>query len=111
MRRELYAKGALCGPVGTMRRELYAALQSGVPTLVCFRKFDNDVFLSDLSTALNSIQFTINTNVNFSMWIKSFTSVLDKHAPIKSKRVKRKIQPEWFNNDIKEASKKKGCIS
>ncbi|MCU7800963.1 MAG: reverse transcriptase family protein [gamma proteobacterium symbiont of Lucinoma myriamae] len=30
-------------------------------------------------------------------------TVLNKHAPIKSKRVKRETQPEWFNVDIKNA--------
>ena len=73
----------------------------------CFRKFDNEAFLSDLSTALSRLHFTSNTDDNFSMWTKSFTSILDKHAPNKTKRVKRETQPEWFNNDIKEASKKR----
>ena len=41
------------------------------------------------------------------MWTESFTSVLDKHAPNKTKRVKCQTQPEWFNNEIKEASKKR----
>ena len=35
------------------------------------------------------------------------TSVLDRHAPIKSKRVRRERQPEWYNNDINEASRKR----
>ena len=73
----------------------------------CFRKFDNDAFLSDLSTSLNRFHYTNNIDNNFSMWTESFTSVLDKHAPNKTKRVKRQTQPEWFNNDIKEASKKR----
>jgi hypothetical protein len=29
-----------------------------------------------------------------------FNNILNKHAPIISKRVKRKIQPKWFTNDI-----------
>ena len=41
------------------------------------------------------------------MWTKSFTPVLDKHVPNKTKRVKRETQSEWFNKDIKEASKKR----
>ena len=49
----------------------------------------------------------MKANVNFSMWIESFTSILDRHVPIKTKRVKLEKQPEWFNNDIKEASLKR----
>ena len=68
-------------------------------------KFDNDAFLSDLSKSLNRLLYTSHIDDNFSMWTESFTSVLDKHAPNKTKRVKHQTQPEWFNNEIKEASK------
>ena len=73
----------------------------------CFKKFNDDLFQSDLSRTLCSLQITSDTNVNFSNWIHSFLSVLDRHAPIKSKRVRREWQPEWYNNDITEASRKR----
>ena len=34
-------------------------------------------------------------------------NVFDKQAPIKTKRVKREIQPEWHNEDIKHATKQR----
>ena len=37
----------------------------------------------------------MTTNSNFSMWIKSFISILDKHVPINSKRIKRETQPDF----------------
>ncbi|VDI69371.1 Hypothetical predicted protein [Mytilus galloprovincialis] len=39
------------------------------------------------------------------MWYDIFNAVLDKHAPIVTKRVKRDRQPEWFNNEIAYARK------
>jgi hypothetical protein len=34
-------------------------------------------------------------------WYSIFNNILNKHAPIISKRVKRKVQPKWFTiNDI-----------
>lgn len=44
-------------------------------------------------------------NLNFSNWSKVFADVLNKHAPVKSKRVKHEIQPEWLNEENKFASK------
>ena len=34
-----------------------------------------------------------------------FLSVLDKHAPLKTKRVKHSLQPNWFNSEIAESGK------
>ena len=44
-------------------------------------------------------------NLNFSNWSKVFVDVLNKHAPVKSKRVKHETQPEWLNEEIRLASK------
>ena len=35
----------------------------------------------------------------------AFMQVFNKHAPVKSKRVKRETQPDWYNVDIKNATK------
>ena len=48
-----------------------------------------------------------DTNTNFSNWASKFIAVLDKHAPVRYKRVKRDTQPEWFNDDIKFAMKQR----
>ena len=34
-----------------------------------------------------------------------FIEVVDKHLPIKKRRVKRQSQPEWLRNEITEAMK------
>ena len=46
-----------------------------------------------------------NSNLNFNSWNDIFTSVLNKHAPIKEKRVKRRNKVEWLNNEISEAQR------
>ena len=41
------------------------------------------------------------------MWYTSFLSIIDKHAPLKIKRVKYSKQPEWLSDDIKTAQEKR----
>ena len=33
-------------------------------------------------------------------WYTIFNDILSKHAPIRQKRIKYKIQPKWFNSCI-----------
>ena len=40
-------------------------------------------------------------------WTSLFTEVLDKHAPIKSHRIKRKYQPEWLTSEILDLIKER----
>ena len=42
-------------------------------------------------------------NEALSHWYSLFKSVLDSHAPLKKRRVKRKFIPEWFNSEIQAA--------
>jgi hypothetical protein len=37
----------------------------------------------------------------FECWKSSFIQVLDKHAPLKTKRVRKKGSVPWINKDIK----------
>ena len=63
-------------------------------------------FCNDLSLASNTLHTTdADTNQNFENWCTIFSEVLDKHAPVKSKRIKHETQPEWLNDDIKYAAK------
>ena len=72
----------------------------------CFRKF-NENFCNELSIALNTLHTSdSDTNQNFDNWCTNFSEVLEKHAPVKSKRIKHEIQPKWLNDDIKSAAKK-----
>ena len=49
----------------------------------------------------------VNSDQNFETFIQNFMTVFDKHAPIKTKRVKLESQPDWYNEDIKFASKQR----
>ena len=40
-------------------------------------------------------------------WNKLFMNIVDKHVPLKIKRVKHKYQPDWFNIDILQAIKER----
>ena len=61
----------------------------------CFKKFNENDFCNDLSLALNALHTTdADTNQNFENWFTIFSEVLDKHAPVKSKRIKQETQPE-----------------
>ena len=31
------------------------------------------------------------------VWYNIFNNIVDQHAPMRQKRVKRKSQPDWFN--------------
>ena len=35
-----------------------------------------------------------------SAWMSLLTEILDKHAPIKTQRIKRKYKPEWLTPEI-----------
>ena len=74
----------------------------------CYKKFNDDDFLNELSTSLNMLSISqTNSDLNFDNFSKIVMTVLDHHAPLKNKRVKRKKQPDWINNDIIEAGRKR----
>ena len=55
-----------------------------------FTRFDNADFLDELNMEIENVQCSqTDSNMNFATWNALFLSVLNKHAPIKEKRVKR----------------------
>ena len=44
-----------------------------------------------------------NPNVALSHWIDLFLDVINKHAPLKEKRMKHQSLPPWLNSDIMQA--------
>ena len=71
-----------------------------------FNRFTEEQFLSDMSGNLSSLDLSSNeSDQNFNSFIASFMSVFDKHAPLKTKRVRKETQPEWYDEKIKTASK------
>ena len=70
----------------------------------CFRQFNEERFCSDLTEAMTTLHVShTGPNHNFSNWSEIFVDSLNKHAPVKSKRVKRETQPDWLNEEIKPA--------
>ena len=41
-----------------------------------------------------------NTNDVVDTWYNVFNDIIDEHLPLKQKRVKRNVQPKWFNSEI-----------
>ena len=60
---------------------------------------------------MSSVEISGNDSaLNFEAWTTTFMKVYNKdrynkHAPIKTKRVKHETQPEWINAEIKTAIK------
>ena len=40
-------------------------------------------------------------------WYSMFTQIVDKHAPVKSQRVKRNFQPDWLTSEILDGMKER----
>ena len=63
---------------------------------------DEDQFINDLlNTPFNCCYETnLDPDVALQSWYKAFSSVIDHHMPIISKRVKHPTQPKWITTDI-----------
>ena len=71
-----------------------------------FTIFENSTFLEDLNIEIEKFKCTqSDSNMNFSTWNALFLSVLNKHAPIKEKRVKRAKKSAWLTEEITAAQK------
>lgn len=72
----------------------------------CFKKFDESLFLTDLSSCLEHFKSDRKTvDEDFAAWHTVLIQCLDKHAPIKLKRVKFSRLPAWYVPEIGEARK------
>ena len=72
------------------------------------RKFDKTKFLTDLHHA--SFQCVYNhtdPDSALTVWYLIFLSILNKHAPLRIKRVKGVQKPRWLNSEVKNAMKKR----
>jgi hypothetical protein len=74
----------------------------------CFNKFKEDLFLADLQH-INISQINLINDIQAAtdMWYALFMRIINKHAPLKSKRIKYSKQPDWLTDEIKEAQKKR----
>ena len=68
------------------------------------KRFDKDAFLADLSTVpFDSVYNHADPDAALATWYSLFLSVLDRHAPVRRKRVKSQRLPPWLNADIRQA--------
>ena len=76
-----------------INRKLHTAIQ--YPS---YNKFNEELFLPDMATTMTHFNICqVNTDHNFETFTQTFIKVFDKHAQIKTKRVKRRTQLEWHN--------------
>ena len=62
---------------------------------------NKEQFVSSLQEAPWDCAFVFeDTNDVVDAWYKVFNDIIDEHLPLKQKRVKRKVQPKWFNTEI-----------
>jgi len=70
------------------------------------KNFDQTSFLFDLSNVNFSNVFSCaNPNDALTVWQSLFMPIVNKHAPIRRRRVKQKTKPCWITPDIMEAMK------
>jgi hypothetical protein len=69
-----------------------------------FKTFSKEEFLSDLSQVnFNDITNIPDPEEATDLLIQKLLSVVDKHAPLRMKRVKHSSIPSWMTQDIKDA--------
>jgi hypothetical protein len=69
-----------------------------------YKIFVENEFLKDLSYApFNKVEYVDDPNDALKIWYNLFNAILNKHAPIVAKRVKRDKQPEWYNTEVQYA--------
>ena len=69
-----------------------------------FKRFDENRFLTDLNnTSFDSVYEETDPNTALQVWYDMFLPVLNKHAPLRQKRVKSRILPAWLSKEIIDA--------
>lgn len=73
-----------------------------------FKNFNESLFRSDLNDSnLKLVETFTDPNVALNMFYDTLKTVLDKHAPLKEKRIKREYQPKWITDEIKILMRKR----
>lgn len=73
-----------------------------------YKHFNKDAFYKDLAlTPFNHVYQITNPHEAFQHWHETFLNILNKHAPIRQKRVKHAFKPSWYTKEVEEAVKKK----
>ena len=70
----------------------------------CFKNFIAENFISDLNAApFQSLHNETNADNAINQFLELFCSIVNKHAPLKQKRVKHQTIPPWMTKDIIDA--------
>jgi len=72
----------------------------------CWRSFDIDAFKADLMSADLVINPPDYCNELFALYDRTLTSLLDKHAPLRSTTTRRRWSAPWFNADCRRMKAK-----
>ena len=87
-------------------RKLNCILKTRAQTSVEYRNFKNfnaESFLSDLYILLwTEIDNKENVDAMWECWKSLFVQVLDKHAPLKTRRVRKRGSVPWINKDVRK---------
>ena len=74
-----------------------------------FKNFDESRFISDMhDIPWETIEYFNDINEIVEVWNNMFLEIVNKHAPLKSHRIKRKYQPDWLTPQILDCIKKNG---
>lgn len=71
-----------------------------------FKNFDQNAFLFYLGQIdFANVYGSIDSNSALDSWYDTFMPIVNKHAPIRRKKVKHKTLPGWLTADLMEAMK------
>ena len=75
------------------------------------KKIDKDNFIKDLNEAPSDAAVVFEeTDEIIDTWYDIFNGILDKHAPVITKRIKSICQPKWFTGNLNDEIKKRDCL-
>ena len=73
-----------------------------------FKNFDESKFICDMhEVPWETIEYFNDIDEIVEVWNKMFLEVVNKHAPLKSHRIKRKYQPDWLTPQILDCIKER----
>lgn len=73
-----------------------------------FKNFNEQDFFEDLNNVdFSNVMSILDVNDALTQFMKLFSSVINKHVPLRQHRVKRQQQPNWLNSEILDAMKER----
>ncbi len=68
-----------------------------------FKHFNAESFLNDLYILPSSSELDDKQNIDqmWECWKSLFVQILDKHVPLKTKRVRKRVSVPWINKEVR----------